>query len=58
MPNAQLAATEPAHHAVSVWRHFVPRGVTDAPPTPMQTLWFSSRILLGNRYTVYCDQLS
>jgi hypothetical protein len=22
MPNAQLAANEPAYHAVSVWRHF------------------------------------
>jgi hypothetical protein len=22
MPNTQRAATEPAYHAVSVWRHF------------------------------------
>jgi len=43
MRNAQLAATEPAYHAVSVWRHFVPRVIDYNLPFPHRT-WHTVRI--------------
>jgi|688.fasta_scaffold57757_2 hypothetical protein len=45
MPNAQLAATERAYHAVSVWRHFCTARVGLIPTDRKQ---LNERIFVGH----------